>query len=515
MTAIILDSIHRCGDDKVDLAIKYYVGGVQLDYTELCDDGNIADNDGCNRSCGFEPQGRSHGWSDPFIERERVPYSNTYGAADCPSLYLPAEVYDTYNPRPSSYKCYYGKYCYDCSSPKFPGYSNNANKFLDISPYANLPHRSRGRLRVLNDGNSSMAYTFVVNDAEVFITDSGRTEIPHNGVAATRQSLGKYFIISSGTNSFNIYTLKQGGGGVYSLVKKDFVLTKLVAPQLGSEFFIWWPGANYLLSRSYNQRNFEIYSLHNLTFDAIDNPANYPEHLRIDGPYMPEFALVGDIPFEPVFRNDVMYLPVYSSTFNTVQVNSTKVHVYSTNLPWEIKFEKSVTVGTPIRSMASFPGGVIATHNSGSQFINIDTGTAPTVTYTSTAPTCTLSWKFIQARPHPDNSSNYPDVYAFCIGNIIYPVTFTAGSNTLTIDVANAIIMPDDAQFSRNKKGRFNLDYPYDISGQYLVNFAIHPCSTYQLYKWDIWNYMSVSIFNLGNKTASCMDITNSDAVFE
>jgi len=386
---------------------------------------------------------------------------------------------------------------------------------VDTSPYANLPHRSRGRLRALawKDGtDDTLAFTYVANDREVFITDTGKTDVAHNGNPTMRNSYGRYFVMSQNTDSFRLFRLDKVSG-VYDLVEKTFTLNRVRAPQIGSEFYIWWPGPNLLLSRSYNQRSFEIYSFHKDTYSAIDTPASFSEDQLIDGPYIPEFNILGDIMFDPVYRSSKMYVPIKETTYGGT--TTYKVRIYSaTTMIWGITQTDVKTVSSQITSIASYADAVIATHTT-KLFFNVDENTDTTPTYTGGAPTCTLEWKFIQARPNPDNTNQNPPVYAFCIENIIYPTSYDASTKVLTIDTTNLITLPDDKQESRHQTGRYNLKYPYDISGDYLINFAIHKCSAYILYKWEEWKDMSVSVYNLATKTTKCIDVTNAEASFE
>ncbi len=494
-----MHSYKACGDGVVDGVIP---GAANTAYSEACDDGNNVNGDGCSSTCTLETLPRTYTyWTKDSIVRE-VLQTSSHTVSDCQAPYLPAEIGSAYNARPSSgYVCYIGKYCYDCTTPKFPGYPVSLNTFLEgVTPYSDLPVRSRGRMRAISYGNESFAFSYVSTNVEVFITDGPtRTAVSHASIGATRQSWGRYLMLSSGTTGFNLYKLEKPAT-VYQLTQQTLTITKVVPPQLGSEFYIWWPGLNFTLSRSYNQRNFEIYSFDGTTIT--------------DGPYLPEFVVLGKILFDPVFNGGKMYLPIYTESLESTPTKTYKVVAYAPNLPWEIQISSTTTLAKQPLSLASFNGAVIATvSDTTTPFINIATNAAPTITKTGATPTCDFNWMFIQSRPDPDNPDNNPQAYAYCKYYELYIANYTSGA--LILDTANPISLPDDTQTSRNKNGRYNLAYPFDVNGRYLINFAIHTCSSFVVYRWDEWYDMSVSVYDLVSKTTRCVDITNSETTFE
>lgn len=512
----IIYSYLACGDNILD---SIYYAYLPATYTEQCDDGNVVNGDGCNSLCVKETLPRTWSWttySYTIVKEVQTPTTGNPTYSDCRAPYMPTESGPQYNPKPGNYLCYIGKYCLDCTNPKFPGYPSLQLSFLDTSPYGFVAHHSRGRVRALSVGTSAVAVTYVGNDQTYVISNGPVVTIPHNNAGSVRQSVGHYYIENSGTNSFVLYQLAQDASLVWKLIQIPFTLTKVLPPQQGNEFFIWWPGPNLILSRNYNGRTWDFFGLHSNIIDAIANPSKYPQSQHIDGPYLSEFVLAGSILFDAVFRGTNMYIPYYIADFAAAPNTAYQVGIYQANLPWGINTVSTVTVPNQILSIASFTGGVIVTTtNAANPFYNIDTQSTCTVTYTGATPTCLLNWQFMQSRPSPDSTNINQPVYAFCNAAAVYPVSFTTATNTLTIDSVNIITLPNDQPESRNKQGRYNLNYPWDITGQYLVNFAIHPCSTYILYKWDEINDMSISIYDLVGKTTKCIDVTNSETLFQ
>ena len=501
-----------CGDEVVDASIPGTNNGVAPSYHEQCDDGNQTPGDGCGASCQLEPPPRTYPYpnADTIVEELLVP-GGTTAKADCKAPYLPAQSGTHYNPAPTSgMVCYLGNYCLDCTAPKFPGYPLSAlYKFVAFSPYSNIAEKSTGRLRAIVFNDTFYAFDYVGLNSDVLVTAAGvQADTTNGGLGVTRQTFGKYFVKSLGETDISIKYIQSDG----TISTAQTLLTfRNKAPQLGMEFYIWWPGANYLLSRMYNGKTFEVYSFHTNTMDIITDQNTHLTDPRPDDPLIRDFNIYGDILMDPVFRLNNMYVPVFTSDASLTPVTAYKVLVFSyNNSPWEIALQKTVPIAAKIISMVSFADAVIVTTDAAAganNFYNVDAGASVTPTLTGATPACVFPWKFIQARPHPDDPTSSPPAYVFCEKYKLYPVTFA--SSTLTIDTVNVISLPDDDRDSRHKTGRFNLGYPYDISGNILVNFSIHKCADYIMYRWDEWKKMSVSIYNFATKTTKCINVMN------
>jgi len=503
---IIENSYKACGDNVLD-----------TNFGEQCDDGNTANGDGCKSDCTLETLPRVHTWKTVKTTFSQETLTNTdvphVDEADCQSPYLPTETNLVHNPKPTSgYVCYIGKHCDECTKPRWPGYPLQKQKFLYDSPYAFIPSVNRGRFQAIVDGEE-IVVSMVSNGYTLLKGNSTDMSINHNNIGPMRLSLGKYYFESKGTTVIQIYKMDATKSPHVELIHES---NKVTPPLLGNDFFMYWYGPNLLMARQYNGRNIEFYALHSKTPDTFANPTSYENQLKFNEVIVPPLEIPGDILMDPVIRSGKLYVPLYIEDFT----GTSKVYqfsIYESKMPWYITKFSDVAMPKEILSVASFKDAVIATVNDPSgPFYNVDTGSKITPTFSGTAPTCDTTvaptWKFLQNRLHPDSTAESPDVWVFCEKTKIYPVTFVSG--TLTIDITNGITLPDDQRDSRNKNGRYNMAYPYDINGNYLINFSIHPCSTYVMYKWDEWDYMSVAIYDLVNKITKCFDIPLTDATF-
>ncbi|MGL4411345.1 MAG: hypothetical protein ACRCTF_04295 [Bacteroidales bacterium] len=471
--------------------------------------------------------------------------------------------YPRYSGMGGEQKCFKGKYCLDCNNPRFPGYPlSDLYSFIDPTPYSNLATPNRGRLRAMSLNDDALAFSFVLNDKDILIIitqknvyiadDDGNftnltevnniqkvilrntvtspadiVKIKHDTggiIAAMRQTFGKHFVCSKGTSEVQFYSLELKGETTGSItIDKDTFVTKeytyelierkqgtavgqklrSIPTQLGAEFYIWWPGPDLLLSRLYNQRNFELIPFNNKTYESFGSLTDIDKELLIDYSDVPNFEILGDILADPAFHDGLMYVPL-KATSNLDAISKYYVNIYSTkNLPWEITIEGQAMITEQILSIASFSEGVMITCK-GNKFYKISStggASAVTPTYTETA-NCIIESYFVQARPSPDVPNESPPVYYFCHPYEIMNATL---SGTLTLDSANRIKLPPDTRlplpYDRGVPGsgdaRFNLNYPYDISGPFLINFGVYKTSMETGYKHEIWNTLDLSYINL------------------
>lgn len=488
---------------------------------EECDDGNRINGDGCNSDCKKEYLPRTHVYTDPswaLVQELGVWNNGTLNHSDCKSPYLPTQNADVFNPAPTPIVCYTGRYCYECKGPRFPGYPLLKSRFLSDTPYGFIPTIHRGRLRAITYMDE-VAASFVINSRTIIRNNGTDLVINHDGIGATRLSLGRYYFQSKGNNVVQVYTLSDSIA-LACRMQLAHESTKIVPPQQGNDFYMWWPGPNLLMSRQYNGRNIEFYALHNKTLDSFTNPSAYSEDLLFNEVIVPPLEIVGDILMDPVVRAGKLYVPLYIEDILASSTKVYQVNVYQSDLPWYISKFTTVTVTKALTSIASFVEGVVVSINHTTPFYSIDGNVACSLKYTGVNPTCDTSkspieWNFIQSRPDPDNAIESPQAYAYCSKYTLYKAYYFSANATVVLDTQSPIALPDDQPESRNIKGRYNLYYPYDINGKFLVNFAIHPCDHYVLYRWDEWNHASISMYNLEEKTTRCYNITLTEPTFD
>lgn len=487
---------------------------------ENCDDGGRVSGDGCSSTCLLETLPRTYTYSltSYTIQYETNTSTGTINPtnADCQSPYLPAEFWYAYNPFPTGGSCYIGAYCYNCWSIKFPGYPVIKNRFHPDSPFGVLAHTARGKLRAFSNG-TQLAFSLVVNNRSIIKNNKTDLVILHYGLGAVRFSMGRYYIQSWGTNKISLYLLSNDTT-LSCMVQFLVNSTKNVPPQLGNDAYMWWPGPNLLLSRQYNGRNIDFYSIFNNTPDTVVHPSNYASNLLLDGAFIPPLQITGDILMDPVYRNDLMHVPLYIEDFAVPSNKVYQVNIYQAQLPWAVVLQSTVTVPNQIISIASFQDGVVLTMNNANPFWDVTSNVAVTITYNVTTPVCstyvTPVWTFFQFRPDPDSTNETKQVYVYCNATQFYPAYYSNSTHKIMIDTYNAITLPDELPLSRHKTGRFNLSHPFDVSGRWLVNLAIQPCSSYMLYRWDEYNAISASIYDFQTGSTSCMDIPIADTLF-
>lgn len=524
-TSKVIISKRACGDGILDKGIDFHPG-----YVEECDPGDgiydystetYGNNSayigyGCNTTtCRYTSPYRGYRYYEEEFEYIDEIYNNSrwiYTNRHCPSRYLPPEIGPKYNLFTGVHNCYSGLFCLDCINPKFPGYPlKDLNNFTDFTPHMALPAIGRGRLRALSYDDEVFGFSFVYNRDEVIIQGSNKVTISHGNHPAMRETFGRHFIASKDTTSLVFYEIEKSGA-TYSIQPRSFPAADMRAlpPQLGAEFYIWWPGPNYLLSRLYNGRNFEIIPFNTETYESFTSGSASSEELLIKHSHIPNFEVVGDIVYYPSFLNDKMYLPLVLRNFDSANTASYKINVYSTEkVPWEITLEKVVDVPYVITSIASFEEGVIASlKHTTNVFYDADLGPI-NANYNGETPACTLGeWKFIQSRPSPEHPENSPPVYAFCNRYEIYNVSYAG--HALVIDVPNKIKLDPDNVLPKAGLARFNLEYPYDLNGPFLINFGVYKNSMETGYLNEIWNTLTLSYINLNTAESShiVIDIT-------
>lgn len=507
-----------CGDGIVDNGIDFFAN-----YTEECDVGdNVYDQatetyglnpawikSGCNKTtCQYTEPDRTYTYDEDnfYYVNETHLYILRSTTRHCPSLYLPPEIGPKYNYFAGKHICYGGLFCLDCLSPKFPGYPlQNLNNFTDFTPHMALPAIGRGRLRALSYDDEVFGFSYVYNSAEIIVQGNNKVTIDHDKHPAMRETFGRHFIASKATTSLMFYEI-QKSGDTYSIQQKSFGPTDMrtLPPQLGAEFYIWWPGPNYLLSRLYNGRNFEIIPFNKETYSSFASSSGIDEELLIKHSHIPNFEVVGDIVFYPSFFNDNMYLPLVLRRFDAANTASYSVNVYTTEkVPWEITLDEVVDVSHPITSIASFEEGVIVSMKHATEiFFDVTLKILISADFKGSTPACDLGeWKFIQSRPSPEHPENSPPVYAFCNRYEIYNVSYVGGN--LVIDVPNKIVLPPDNVLPEKGLARFNLEYPYDLNGPFLINFGVYKNSMETGYGNEIWNTLALSHLNLNTGESS------------
>jgi len=439
---------------------------------------------------------------------------------------LPPEIDDNYNFIEAKQKCYGGFFCYDCLSPKFPGYPlKDLHNFTDFNTHMAIPQVARGRLRALRYNDEVWGFTYVHDLDEVIVQGANTVRVVHGpDHPAMRETFGRHFVVSEKTTSLNFYAIeKDQAPGTYKIDHKSFTSANMrrLPPQLGAEFYIWWPGPNYLLSRLYNVRNFEIIPFHKDTYGTFPGISGLKEELLLDHSHIPNFEVVGDIVFYPSFRKGVMYIPLALPNFNSATSSNIayQVNLYSTEkVPWEITLKQIVSVPGRITSIASFKSGVVVSlgvpplssvDTPPVPFYDVDKKDYVKISYTGGPPTrCDLKeWKFMQTRPCPDYPKYTHPVYTFCDPYEIYRTTYDG--TTLTIDTANKIVLDPDTELPVKGKARFNLGYPYDLNGHFLINFGVYKNSKETGYNYEFWNTLTLSYINLATRESNhlVMDI--------
>ena len=576
-----------CGNTIVDGAIPGYPN-----YNEDCDPfilkwdanretytrENHSDyiNIGCHQyTCKYEAPKKDYyyGNSDGrfgarYVEEEYYGRYGAGGTGSCVTDYMIGKMKDTdeyphYKGTAGDQKCFQGKYCLDCDSPRFPGYPlSDLYSFTDPTPYSNLATPYLGRLRAMSLNDDALAFSFVLNNKDVLVLitlenvyiadDKGKftnlTEFTNieelsipttltssdtikrvdHTTAAMRQTFGKHFVASKGTNEIRFYTLEVDsetsgtitidGASVptkkitYKFQERPYgapgATMRSIPTQLGAEFYIWWPGPDLLLSRLYNQRNFELIPFNNKTYDSFASTSGIDKELLLDYSHVPNFEIIGDIVADPVFHKGLMYVPLkYISNAPTPDIEH-YVDIYSTeNLPWEVTRKEHIKVNQAILSIASFVDGVMITCE-GHNFYKISGSAAIGITPTHNNKNCDMGSYFVQARPSPDVPNESFPVYYFCHKYEIMNATLVGAA--LTLDSANKIRLPEDDKlpipYNREHYGkiiegagnaRFNLNYPYDLSGPFLINFGVYKTSMETGYLHEHWRILDLSYINL------------------
>eukprot|EP00826_Nyctotherus_ovalis_P002872 TRINITY_DN10578_c0_g3_i2.p1 TRINITY_DN10578_c0_g3~~TRINITY_DN10578_c0_g3_i2.p1 ORF type:complete len:1113 (+),score=259.16 TRINITY_DN10578_c0_g3_i2:482-3820(+) len=512
-----------CGDGIVDKGIPEHP-----DYMEDCDVGdgyfdpstNTYPNKhpdyvgfGCSNKCKYVNPNRVYSYLDEKFEyyRENYLISEIKSITEhCPSIYLPPEIGPNYNYFAGEHKCYGGIFCLDCAGPKFPGYPlSDLYNFTDFTPHMALPALGRGRLRALNYDNKTFGFSYVHDLSEVIVQGELKHEvrIDHGMHPAMRETFGRHFVGGNDATPLMFYAIDNEGTEAipdYKIRQKAFGASDMrtLPPQLGAEFFIWWPGPDYLLSRLYNGRNFEIIPFNNETYNIFSGATGLSEELLLKHSHIPNFEVIGDIVYYPAFLKNVMYIPLALRNFDALKTTSYQVNLYTTEkTPWEITLKKTVLIPERITSIASFEAGVVVSMDKNPYFYGVDNSVL-TIDYTG-GPVldCDLEWKFIQSRPSPERPGNSPPVYAFCKRYEIYNVTYEG--TTLTIDNGKKIELSPDTELPEKGKARFNLEYPYDLNGPFLINFGVYKNSRETGYKYEIWNTLAVSYINLDTSESS------------
>jgi hypothetical protein len=378
-----------------------------------------------------------------------------------------------------------------------------------------IPSVARGRLRALRYNDEVWGFSYVHNEKEIIVQGNNKVSIEHGEVhPAMRETFGRHFVASYQTTSLTFYTIEKDETlQTYSIKNQPFTSGNMrtLPPQLGAEFYIWWPGPNYLLSRLYNVRNFEIIPFHSETYKSFPGIDGLSEELLMKHSHVPNFEVVGDIVFYPSFFNGDMYLPLVLRDFGNSRSNY-QVNVYSTEkVPWEITLKETIPIptGRRITSIAAFEKGIITSLDTTTTgiFYDVVQKRYATIFYTEKAPAdCNLKeWKFMQTRPCPDYPKYTHPVYTFCGRYEIYPTTYDG--TTLTIDTAKKIVLDPDTELPVAGKARFNLDYPYDLNGPFLINFGVYKNSKETGYLHEYWNTLTLSYIDLNTMQSSHLKI--------
>lgn len=321
----------------------------------------------------------------------------------------------------------------------------------------------------------------------------------------TRQSWGNFYVQSNGVSLHDIYALHDFGGTLK--FEKVYSTADAIKAHLGFNRAIWWPTKDFFLVRQYDKITWDGYGLNSLSVQVSKSPSTYLPNQQFEPFSTGPIKIDGDLPFDAVFANDMMFL--YRE--NTKDGNK-YVTIYSwTPGHFRVEYETQVTNANTATSFVSFgtdKGALLWWNTQKTGILYKPDGTTTTISVSITDSTKSSLWsstsspdfRLIQTRPSPLNSNQAPAVYAYFEKNVLFTVTLSGTSIVL-----NPVVTLDT---------RFNLYQPIDIGQIYLANMVVHPC-TMPTTDTDIYNDASVMLYKLGSaSTVQCITLDTTETKF-
>ena len=321
----------------------------------------------------------------------------------------------------------------------------------------------------------------------------------------TRQSWGNFYVQNNGVSLHDIYALHDIGGTLK--FEKIYSTTDSIKAHLGFDRAIWWPTKNFFMVRQYDKITWDGYGLNSLSVQVSKAPATYLPNQQFEPFSTGPIKIDGDLPFDAVFANDMMFL--YRE--NTRDGNK-YVTIYSwTPGHFRVEYETQVTNANSAISFVSFGtdnGALLWFYKQKTGILYKPDGTAVTISVSITDSTKSALWtstaspdfRLIQTRSSPLNSNQAPAVYAYFEQNVLFTATLSGTSIVL-----NPVVTLDT---------RFNLYQPIDIGQIYLANMVVHPC-TMPTTDTDIYSSASVMLYKLGTaSTVVCITLDTTETKF-
>ena len=333
------------------------------------------------------------------------------------------QIVSNYFIDPTTRVWFQGRYCYDCLLPKFPGYAVSTAPDTDTT----IIKGSRGKLRLIEYTAAAYGFSYVTNLKSQIQFSSSLTSVTltHAAQGNTRQSWGNFYVQNNGVSLHDIYALHDIGGTLK--FEKIYSTTDSIKAHLGFDRAIWWPTKNFFMVRQYDKITWDGYGLNSLSVQVSKAPSTYLPNQQFEPFSTGPIKIDGDLPFDAVFANDMMFL--YRE--NTKDGNK-YVTIYSwTPGHFRVEYETQVTNANTATSFVSFGtdnGALLWWNTQKTGILYKPDGTTATISVSITDSTKSTLWsstaspdfRLIQTRSSPLNSNESPTVYAYFEKNVLF-----------------------------------------------------------------------------------------------
>jgi hypothetical protein len=299
-------------------------------------------------------------------------------------------------------------------------------------------------------------------------------------------------------------------------------------PLQGSDFFIWWPNYNLLLSRQFNGRQMDIMKFTSSFGSSNNNISCKSSELMTVKYYFSDIS--GELNVYPVFMKVLTETKmfIYRKTKSNKGVISYLISIYEWYPETGVIYEEDVKdIGEEVWDMVAFESDVLITTPTKTRSINYNPSTKvytlADVALVIQSGTTGKKWRFFQKRPDPDDPTTNPTVYGYYIEeyyhkNLFHPTVYASGAfkvndnSVFTLPIRyHTSGTPGLDQFELN----FNLGYllinPFDVGTKYMGILQLHNCANNKpTHKLDFWEEISLGVFNLQTQAiVTCVDLTS------
>ena len=308
-----------------------------------------------------------------IVQEELVETPEVHCFSNCVSLYITHVVYtpqeinvieNNFFIAADQRICHEGKYCYDCTQAKWPGYPLEWLASRSGSDLKYRAHNTRGRVRIIEMDAATYGASIVVNDYSLIVSTLGNTNISHNALGATRQSLGPFYLQSSGANQVDVYAMHAHGGAAAQF-EKIYTTQEDIVEQLGSDFYIFWPTENFFLTRQYNGIQWDGFGLNSDSVAVSKDSASFPWVKQFEKYSTGKVKMEGHFPLDPVFSNELLVavrIVMRSGTETTYVTGYKWKREYFTQVfNHEITTSDTTAPGAPLSIVSYGKEGVVVT----------------------------------------------------------------------------------------------------------------------------------------------------------